>query len=145
MPVTRLALSFALALGSVALPAFATPASHDVFGTFYIEKGTSRITIADCGDGTPCGTVSWINPDTMSPGLTPETARTKAGDPVIGLLMLQGFEKKKNDWRGGTIYDPENDKSYASRIKRLPDGNLELKGCIGPICQTQIWPEFAED
>ena len=61
---------------------------------------------------------------------------------LLGLLILKGFEKKKNDWRGGTIYDPENDKTYDARIKRLDDGDLELKGCVGPFCQTQVWPEY---
>ena len=55
--------------------------------------------------------------------------------------MLQGFDKKRKDWRGGTIYDPEADKSYASRLKRLANGTLQVKGCIGPICQAQIWQE----
>ena len=114
---------------------------HDVFGTFLTQAGTSTVTIEDCGDGSPCGRVSWIDPDAMEPGQTPETALTKAGDPVLGLLMLQGFDKKRKDWRGGTIYDPEADKSYASRLKRLANGTLQVKGCIGPICQTQIWQE----
>ncbi|OYW82850.1 MAG: hypothetical protein B7Z22_13475 [Hyphomonas sp. 32-62-5] len=30
-------------------------------------------------------------------------------------------------------------KTYDSRLKRLGDGTLEVKGCIGPVCQTQIW------
>lgn len=112
---------------------------HDVFGTFLTQAQTSTVTIEDCGDGSPCGRVSWIDPEAMEPGQTPETALTEAGDPVLGLLMLQGFEKKRKDWRGGTIYDPEADKSYASRLKRMEDGRLQVKGCIGPICQTQVW------
>lgn len=112
---------------------------HDVFGTYLTQAGTSTVTIEDCGDGSPCGRVSWIDPEAMAPGQTPETALTEAGEPVLGLLMLQGFDKRRNDWRGGTIYDPENDKSYASRLKRRDDGRLEVKGCIGPICQTQLW------
>ena len=112
---------------------------HDVFGTFLTQAKTSTVTIEDCGDGTPCGRVSWIDPNAMEPGQTPETARTQSGEPVLGLLMLQGFDKKRKDWRGGTIYDPEADKTYASRLKRLEDGRLQVKGCIGPICQTQVW------
>lgn len=112
---------------------------HNVYGTFLTQAKTSTVTIEDCGDGTPCGRVSWIDPNAMEPGQTPETAVTQAGDPVLGLLMLQGFDKKRRDWRGGTIYDPENDKTYASRLKRLGDGRLQVKGCIGPICQTQVW------
>ena len=116
---------------------------HDVFGTFLTEAGTSHVKIADCGDGTPCGTIAWIDPASMQPGMTPESAKTKTGDPVLGLVMLQGFDQKKKDWRSGTIYDPEADKSYAARLKRLDSGALELKGCVGPICQTQIWQTVA--
>lgn len=129
-------------LAAIAITGGAQADSHNVFGTFVTEAGTSRVTIADCGDGTPCGTVAWIDPTAMEPGVTPETAKTKAGDPVLGLLMLNGFDKKRRDWRGGTIYDPEADKSYASRLKRLDNGSLQVKGCIGPICQTQVWTEF---
>ena len=131
-----------LALGVVLLGATAhAEDGHNVYGTFLTQAKTSTVTIEDCGDDSPCGRVSWIDPNAMEPGDTPETALTKAGDPVLGLLMLQGFDKKKKDWRGGTIYDPENGKTYASRLKRLGDGRLQVKGCIGPICQTQIWEE----
>lgn len=142
MPATRPALA-AIAFAALALPAAAEPANHDVFGTFYTEAGTSRVTIEDCGDGSPCGRVSAINPNSLDEGVTPEDVRSKDGEPVLGLLILKGFEKKKSDWRGGTIYDPENDKTYDARIKRLGNGNLELKGCVGPFCQTQVWPAYA--
>ena len=116
---------------------------HSVFGTFATEVGSSHITIVDCGDGSPCGTISWIDPASMAPGETPESVQTKAGEPILGLLMLERFKKKKKDWRGGTIYDPEADKRYSSRLKRLTNGKLQVKGCIGPICQTQIWTEVS--
>ncbi len=134
-----------IAAGAVVLAMTAqAQEAHDVFGTYLTQAGTSTVTIEDCGDGSPCGRVSWIDPEAMEPGQTPETAMTQAGEPVLGLLMLQGFDKRRKDWRGGTIYDPENDKTYASRLKRLGDGRLEVKGCIGPICQTQIWQEASE-
>ncbi|MEM7327842.1 MAG: DUF2147 domain-containing protein [Pseudomonadota bacterium] len=134
-----------LAVSAVVLSLSAHAQSeHDVFGTFVTQAKTSAVTIEDCGDGSPCGRVSWIDPEAMEPGMTPETALTKAGEPVLGLLMLQGFEKRRKDWRGGTIYDPENDKSYASRLKRMDDGRLQVKGCIGPICQTQMWLPASE-
>ena len=135
-------IAASVAILALSLPAAAEPANHNVFGTFYTQAGTSRVTIEDCGDGSPCGRVSAINPNELEPGTTAEDLRTKAGEPVLGLLILEGFEQKRSDWRGGTIYDPENDKTYAARIKRLADGDLELKGCVGPICQTQIWTEY---
>ncbi len=113
---------------------------HAVFGTFATEAGDSHIEIRDCGDGTPCGTVVWIDPATLPPGETPESVRSPAtGKPVLGLTMLSGFKKKSGDWRNGEIYSPKADKTYSSRLKRLDDDNLEVKGCIAFLCQTQVW------
>ena len=75
------------------------------------------------------------------------TAQYWLWDAVVaddGLTMLQGFENKSKGWAGGTIYDPKKGKTYASRLKRLDDGVLEVKGCIGPLCQTQQWAPVAD-
>ena len=103
------------------------------------QGGASHIKIFDCGNGSPCGKIVWINPNTLPAGVTANSATGLNGEPVLGQMILKGFDRKRKDWRGGTIYDPENDKRYAARLKRLTDGNLQLKGCIGPICQTQVW------
>lgn len=127
---------------SFSLAAHADP--HNVFGVWETEAGTSHVEIADCGDGTPCGTVVWIDPEAMEPGVTPETAVDANGDKVLGLQMLYGFAKKRRDWRSGTIYDPEAGKTYGSQIKLRDDGTLQVKGCVGPFCQTQIWNKAPE-
>ena len=41
-------------------------------------------------------------------------------------------------WRGA-IYDPKRGKTYRSELKRRDANTLEVKGCIGPFCQTQVW------
>jgi uncharacterized protein (DUF2147 family) len=131
-------VAFALAAGS----ACADPG--DVFGTFATEGASSHVRIADCGDGSPCGTVVWIDPASLPAGKTPESVTDAEGQRILGLTMLQGFEKKSKGWAGGTIYDPKKGKTYASRLKRLDDGVLEVKGCIGPLCQTQQWAPVAD-
>ena len=108
-------VAFALAAGS----ACADPG--DVFGTFATEEENSHVEIADCGDGTPCGTIVWIDPASVSEGKTPETATDADGKKVLGLTMLQGFEKKAKGWTGGTIYNPKEGKTYGSHIKRLDE------------------------
>ena len=125
----------ALALGAGS--ASADPLN--VFGTFSTEEENSHVEIADCGDGSPCGTIVWIDPASVSEGKTPETATDADGKKILGLTMLQGFEKKAKGWADGTIYNPKEGKTYGSRIKRLDDGVLEVKGCIGPLCKTQLW------
>jgi uncharacterized protein (DUF2147 family) len=111
----------------------------NVFGTYRTQAGTSHIHIADCGDGSPCGKVVWLDAAALPTGESPESITDAKGARLMGMKLLQGFQRKAKDWRGGTIYDPENGKTYDSRLKRRTDGSLEVKGCIGPICQTQVW------
>ncbi len=118
----------------------ASAGPHDVFGLFATESGNSHIEIADCGDGSPCGRVIWIDPKSVPAGKSVDTVTDANGDKVLGLTLLDGFRKKKSNWADGRIYDPEAGKTYGSRLKLLDNGQLEVKGCIGPICQTQHWP-----
>jgi len=114
---------------------------HDVYGTFITDEGSAKIQINDCGDGSPCGRFIWFNPDQPPKVRVTTKFSGKRGQPLLGSLMLKNFSKKQLDWRGGKVFDTDNDKTYSARLKRLPDGSLQVKGCIGPFCQTQIWPE----
>jgi len=111
----------------------------DVFGEFLVEDKGSKIKIYDCGDGTPCGKVTWIDPDTLEDGQSAEDVISKSGQKVLGMQILSEFEKGKKDWRGGKIYSPEADKTYSSKLKRLNMNTLQVKGCIAFLCETQIW------
>ncbi len=127
-------------LGLALMSHFPVAASSlDVFGIYWVEDRGSKVKIVDCGDGSPCGRVYWIDPASLKPGETPESVKAKTGESVLGLRILYGFEQKKQDWRGGKIYSPAVDKTYSSRLKRLKDGTLQVKGCIAFLCQTQIW------
>ena len=33
------------------------------------------------------------------------------------------------------IYNPEEGKSYKSKIRQLDNGNLEIKGCFAVVCR----------
>lgn len=115
--------------------------THDVFGAFLTDEGSARIEITDCGDGSPCGHFVWFNPNDPPRVKATRAFSEQQGKPLLGALMLQGFSRRKSDWRGGRVFDSDNNKVYAARLKRLPDGSLQVKGCIGPFCQTQVWPE----
>ena len=119
----------------------ATADSFDVYGIFFTEGKGSKIQIQDCGNGSPCGKIIWVNPETIEQGINVEDLKSKAGEPILGLEIVNGFTRKKDDWRDGTIYDPGKDKTYSSRMKKLENGTLEVKGCISFFCVTQIWTE----
>lgn len=133
----KLILSSAIFM--IASPAVAAD-GKDVFGTWLVGSGSAHVEIVDCGDGTPCGSLVHINaPDaaTLLDDQNPDAEL--AQKPLIGSRMLWGFEPKKNKWSGGRIYDAENGKDYKSKIQLQDDGTLEVKGCVGPFCQSQTW------
>ena len=117
-----------------------TPAQRDVWGDWYTPERDSLIRIADCGDGTPCGRVVWVDED-RAQVLVDEHNSDEAlrGRPIEGITLLSGFESGKTDWRGGAIYHPGNGNTYRARLRRIDEDTLEVKGCVGPICKAQHW------
>ena len=67
---------------------------------------------------------------------------------IVGLHLLEDFGYTgKSQWKGGSIYDPANGKTYKCNIKLQEDGTLKVRGYIGvPLLgRTAIWrrPEDA--
>jgi uncharacterized protein (DUF2147 family) len=58
--------------------------------------------------------------------------QSKQQDPILGLKILDGLGYEgQGEWKGGTIYDPNNGKTYKSQMK-LGDGDtLAVRGFIG--------------
>jgi len=132
----------AVVLGVGALLAAASPAhaAEPVAGRWITADKDGVILIAPCGKAL-CGTIERFlvpppqgldqrdinNPDTK--------LRNRK---LLGLPILSDFSEEPDLWRG-RIYDPKSGKSYRSVIRRKGPNVLEVKGCIGPFCQTQIW------
>jgi len=62
--------------------------------------------------------------------------------PIIGMTILRDLKKEGSEWKGGTILDPANGKTY-NCIIAIEDGGkkLKLRGFIGvPLLgRTQYW------
>lgn len=139
----RSALTLML-FGALLSPA-AAQESRDVYGDWYTPEKDSIIRLADCGDGTPCGTVIWID-KTRAKVLVDENNPDPAlrERPMEGVTLLSGFAERGEDWRGGTIYNPEDGKSYDARLKRMSEEELQVKGCVGPFCKGMVWTAAGE-
>ena len=61
--------------------------------------------------------------------------------PLIGLQFMGGFSFDGKIWSGGTIYDPENGKTYKCKITMVNKGKLKVRGYIGVpmLGRTEIW------
>lgn len=130
---------------TIVAPPLAYADSHDVYGLWLTEAGDGYVEVKDCGNGTPCGTLAWVDPSKSSSDLDSRNAdKTLRDRPLMGIPIIWGYEKAKQDWRSGKIYNPEDGKSFSSSVRRLDDGTLRVKGCIGPICITNSWTPISQ-
>ena len=120
------------------LSAHASP--HDVYGLWMSEAKDGHIEISDCGDGTPCGTLVWVDPqkaDTLLDLRNKDKNLRKRA--LVGVPIIWNFERAKTGWKSGRIYNPEDGKTFTAHVKRQDVDHLQVKGCLGVICITNIW------
>ncbi len=62
--------------------------------------------------------------------------------PVLGMVFMSGLRKNGNDYTGGEIIDPDDGKTYRSKMTLVDGGRkLNVRGYIGvPMFgRSQIW------
>jgi uncharacterized protein (DUF2147 family) len=133
----RLAILTAVALLGAAAPALA---ASPVEGTWRTQGGSGTVEIAPCG-AQICGRLVDFPELKANPGVTDGRNRdaAKRGRPLKGVTMLAGFTGGPKKWTGGTIYNPGDGRTYRSVMELASADVLKVKGCVGPICQTQTW------
>jgi uncharacterized protein (DUF2147 family) len=68
--------------------------------------------------------------------------------PLCGLVILKGFKPSgEREWDDGSVYDPDNGKTYRANMALADNGALRLRGYIGiPLLgQTQVWTRAAPE
>ncbi|MEN5051881.1 DUF2147 domain-containing protein [Brevundimonas naejangsanensis] len=127
---------------AVAALALASPAlASDPTGLWQTPTNGGQVRIERCGQAL-CGvlvTSSHIraNPEVKDQRNKDESLRDR---PLRGLRMLSGFTGGPTEWRGGSVYNPEDGGTYRGTITMTNDNTLRLRGCIvAPLCKTQTW------
>ena len=128
--------------------AYISAQADKVLGFWITEKGTSQVEIYKGTDGKYYGKVSWLEepnedgkPKVDSENSDPELQKR----PVLGLPLLQGFDydKKDNEWKDGSIYDPDNGKTYDCYMWFEEDDSvLQIKGFVMGmrfLGRTTVW------
>jgi uncharacterized protein (DUF2147 family) len=63
--------------------------------------------------------------------------------PVIGMTIIRNARQDAEDktlWTNGEILDPNNGKTYKTRLKPVDGGKtMEMRGYIGFLYRTQVW------
>ncbi|MGU3668487.1 DUF2147 domain-containing protein [Methylobacterium sp. A49B] len=121
------------ALAAVLLAGSAQAA--DPSGTWLTETGTSRVRIAPCGGGF-CGTI------VSAPG---KGLDAKNPDPALrerSVVGIQILSAPQADGAGfsGTLYNPNDGKTYSGSLKLTGPSTLEVAGCVMSVfCKRQTW------
>jgi uncharacterized protein (DUF2147 family) len=141
--VTKLR-GFALALGVFGLLAGASPdleASDTPVGVWKtIDDDTgeakSLVKIYE-RDGKLYGRVTKLfqNPDAVCTACEGEDKDA----PIVGMVIMWGLEQDDDEWSGGKIFDPKKGKTYNCKLWIEDDGDLKVRGSVGPFYRTQTW------
>ena len=114
-----------------------TSSENDIVDMWWNQEKTSKIKIFLAQNGKYAGKIEWLKEpldENGNPKVDNKNPNSKLrNNPRIGLAILKNFvfNTKKNRWENGTIYDPNNGKTYDSYM--YFDGNndkLQLRGYV---------------
>ena len=109
--------------------------SNRIVGFWLTEDRDSQVEIYTKADGKFYGRVVWLEEPLNDAGRpkvddkNPDKAMHNT--PIIGLEVLKDFSynNTKEEWAGGTIYDPKNGRTYTAYMTL--DGNtLRMRGYV---------------
>ena len=106
--------------------------SDDVLGYWLTEKGTSQIRIFKATNGKYYGEVAWLKEDPEKKDINNPDEKLR-DVKLMGLRILNSFkyDSGKKQWNEGTIYDPDNGKTYDCYMWFEDDPNvLKIKGYV---------------
>ena len=115
-------------------------AAQPIEGRWMTAEKDAIITIDDCGSSL-CGKITRFlvaPPQGADQRDVNNSNASLRNRKLLGMPVLTGFSKDDDVWRG-QIYDPKSGKTYRSIVRRKSADRLEVKGCLGPFCQTQVW------
>ena len=134
-------------VGVALMFAFTSPAaaSQSILGVWLTEERESRIEFAECGLAL-CGQIIWLQRERDQHGQpyrdTNNPNPALRSRPILGLTIFQNLRPDEDNigWRG-TVYNPQDGDTYETIVSALPDGRLEVKGCVlsGFICNSEYW------
>lgn len=120
----------------------ATANAVDPTGTWLTQDKDARIKVARCGNAM-CGTVVWLK-DPIDPKTGKPQVDDKNPDPklqnrkIMGLQIFALTPKDPGTW-AGEIYNADDGRKYDAKISVPGTGKLEVQGCAGPFCGSEIW------
>ncbi len=123
---------------------FAQVGTDALLGTWLTGTQKAAVTIYKEGNKY-FGKISWLKTPNDENGKAkvdknnPDDKKKTA--PLMGLNLLKDFVFDGSKWEKGTIYDPENGKTYSCKITMVDKDKLDVRGFVGisMLGRTQTW------
>lgn len=112
--------------------AFLSAQADDIVGIWVPAKGTSQVRIYKSTNGKYYGKVEWKEDDIDELDVNNPDERLRK-NKILGMEVLKDFtyNANKERWENGTVYDPDNGKTYDCYIWFENNRNiLTLKGYV---------------
>jgi uncharacterized protein (DUF2147 family) len=110
--------------------------ANQVVGFWLTAEGDSQVEITRKSDNNYYGRIVWLK-DPLNDNGRPKVDdknpdKSKHNTPILGLELLKGFayNSSKKEWANGTIYDPNNGKTYDCYMWLDGNNTLKIKGFV---------------
>jgi uncharacterized protein (DUF2147 family) len=80
----------------------------------------------------------FYQPDEKPNGVCEKCTDDRKGKVIEGMQIIRDLQKKNDEFKDGTILDPDNGKVYNCKIW-VEKGVLKVRGYIGFLYRTQTW------
>ena len=95
------------------------------------------------GGGVLSGTIEKIFDAAKQDSQCEKCTDERKDKPVLGMTIMRGVKQNDDDPDdndAGHILDPNNGKTYKTRLKPVDGGKtMEMRGYIGFLYRTQVW------
>ena len=135
-------LLFLLALPTLPANAQETPIGHWTSIDDATGKPKSIVEIYQARDGSFAGRIAEVLDLKEGPNpLCIKCGGANKDKPIKGMVILWGLKPDgASHWSGGRVLDPENGKTYKSKLELMDGGRkLGMSGCIAFFCRQQVW------
>ncbi|NNM73324.1 DUF2147 domain-containing protein [Enterovirga aerilata] len=129
------------AAASLLIAGAASAESGRITGVWLTENGDSKIRISPCGKGY-CGTVVWAKTQGVDENNPDPSLRKR---PIVGMPLTRDM-RPAGDRYAGSIYNPDNGKTYSVTMQVRGTSKLEVEGCVlGFLCGGESWSRLPDE
>ena len=130
------------AASSLLLANMASAETGRITGVWLTENGDSKIRMSPCGKAY-CGTVIWAKTNSLDEQNPDPSLRKRS---IVGLPLTKDMRPAGDRGYAGSIYNPENGKTYNVTMQVKGSSKLEVEGCVlGFLCGGESWSRLPDE